>query len=165
MLWWNESRCKALNLRQFQKYFGPVVKVHLSKCGGAQLHVKKVWKIFHYAICFNNGPNTNCVAQTYKQNSKRKSGKRAPQKIVGILGPSGTPGSATPVLDFDSWKVGSTSYTQLDFQEATHLPCPGWVCGVIKQQTFATGIFKTELMSFVDKSKKWMPSHFWSSHS
>jgi len=28
-------------------------------------------------------------------------------------------------LDFDSAKVGSTNHTQLIFQEATHLPCPG----------------------------------------
>jgi len=29
--------------------------------------------------------------------------------------------------------------------------CPGWVCGVIKRQTFATGIFKTEFSLY----------HFW----
>jgi len=31
---------------------------------------------------------------------------------------------------------------------STHMSCPGWVCGVMKQQTFATGIFKTEFVIF-----------------
>jgi len=57
-------------------------------------------------------------------------------------------------LDFDSGKVGSTNHAQLKFKEATHLPCPGYVCGVIKRQKLATGILKTEFMSFVDKNKK-----------
>jgi len=47
-------------------------------------------------------------------------------------------------LDFDSDEIGSTNHTQLKLQEGTHLPCAGWVCGVIKRQMFATGIFKTE---------------------
>jgi len=42
-------------------------------------------------------------------------------------------------LDFDSGKVGTSNHTQLKFQEATHLLCRGWVCGVIKRQKFATG--------------------------
>jgi len=53
-------------------------------------------------------------------------------------------------LDFDSGEVGSTNHTQLKLRRP-HLPCPGWVCGVIKRQTFATGIFKTEFS----------PCHFW----
>jgi len=44
-------------------------------------------------------------------------------------------------LDFVSGKVGTTKYTPLKFQEATHLLCSGWVCGVIKRQKFETGIF------------------------
>jgi len=47
---------------------------------------------------------------------------------------------------------------------ATHLPCQGLICEVIRQK-FPTGIFKTEFMSFLDKNKKWTLSHFWSSHS
>ena len=47
-------------------------------------------------------------------------------------------------LDFDSGDVGSTNHTQLKLYEGTHLPCPEWVCGVIKRQTFTTGIFETE---------------------
>jgi len=35
----------------------------------------------------------------------------------------------------------------------THL-LSGSACGDIKQQKFATGIFKTEFMSFLDKNKK-----------
>jgi len=72
-------------------------------------------------------------------------GDQALPEERGVLGPCGSPGSATSVLDFDSGKVGSANHTQLYFQEATHLRmrshCPGWVCGVIKvikQQTFAT---------------------------
>ena len=34
-----------------------------------------------------------------------------------------------------------------------------------KPQNFATGIFKTEFISFLGKIKKRMPSHIWSSHS
>jgi len=34
-----------------------------------------------------------------------------------------------------------------------------------KPKKFAAGIFKTEFMSCLDKNKKWMPSHFWSSRS
>jgi len=30
---------------------------------------------------------------------------------------------------------------------------------------FATRIFKTELMLFLDKNNKWTPSRFWFSHS
>jgi len=30
---------------------------------------------------------------------------------------------------------------------------------------FATELFNTEFMSFLNKNKKWMPSHFGSSHS
>jgi len=33
-------------------------------------------------------------------------------------------------LEFDFEKVGSANHAQLKFQEATHLPCPGWVCGI-----------------------------------
>jgi len=33
-----------------------------------------------------------------------------------------------------------------------------------KRQKFATEIFKEEIMSFLDKRKKWMTSHFWFSH-
>jgi len=50
------------------------------------------------------------------------------------------------VLDFESEKVGSTSHTQLKFQEATHMLCGEWVCGVIKWQKFANGISKTEFV-------------------
>jgi len=49
---------------------------------------------------------------------------------------------------------------QLKFHEATHLPCQGLVYGVIQRQMFATGIFKTRLMSFLDKNKKLIFSHF-----
>jgi len=49
-------------------------------------------------------------------------------------------------VKFDSEKVGSANHTPLKFQETTHLPCPGWVCGVIKWQKFPTGIFKTEFV-------------------
>jgi len=31
----------------------------------------------------------------------------------------------------------------------------------MKRKTFATGIFITEFMLFLDKKKKWMPSYFW----
>jgi len=51
-------------------------------------------------------------------------------------------------LDFD------LDHTQLKFKKVTHLPCPRYVCGVIKRQTFATRIFKTKCMSFVGNNKK-----------
>jgi len=51
-------------------------------------------------------------------------------------------------LDFDTGKVGTTNHTQLKFEEATHLLCRGWLCGVIKRQKFSTRIFGTEFMSF-----------------
>jgi len=57
-------------------------------------------------------------------------------------------------LDFDSGKVGTTNHTQLKCQEATHLLRPGCVCGVIKRETFTTGFFKTEFLSFMDENKK-----------
>jgi len=50
-------------------------------------------------------------------------------------------------LDFDSGEVGTTNHAQLKFQEATHLLCRGWVCGV-KRQKFAPGIFKQSLCHF-----------------
>ena len=50
-------------------------------------------------------------------------------------------------LEFDSRKVGSTKHTQLKFQK-TNLPCPRWVCGVIKRQKFATRISKQSLCHF-----------------
>jgi len=54
----------------------------------------------------------------------------------------------------DSGKVGSTNNTQFKFKEVTHIPFPGYVCGVIERKKFATGIFTTEYMSFLDKNKK-----------
>jgi len=68
-------------------------------------------------------------------------------------------------LDFDSGQVGTTNHAQVKFQEATHLVCLGWFCGVIKRQKFSTRIFRTEFMSFLDKNKNWMSSHFWFSRS
>jgi len=68
-------------------------------------------------------------------------------------------------LDCDSGKFSSANPTQPKFKEAAHLPRPGEACGVFKRQKFATGIFKTEFMSFLDKNKKRMPNHFWFSHS
>jgi len=65
--------------------------------------------------------------------------------------------SSRSYLEFHSGKVWSTNHTQLKLQEATHLPCPGWDCGIIKRQKFATGFFKTEFMLFLDTNKKWMP--------
>jgi len=55
----------------------------------------------------------------------------SPEKCGGSR-PCDTLGSTTPVLDFDSGKVGSANHTQLGFQEATHLPFLGRVCGVVK---------------------------------
>jgi len=50
--------------------------------------------------------------------------------------------------DFDSGEVGPTNHTQLKFQEATHLPCRGWLCEAIERQKFATGKYKTVYVIF-----------------
>jgi len=58
-----------------------------------------------------------------------------------------------------------TAYdTQLKFQETTHLTCPGWICGVLNDKNLQLK-FSKQFMSFLFKNKKWMPSHFSSSHS
>jgi len=51
-------------------------------------------------------------------------------------------------LEFNSEKVGSATHPQLKLQEATRSPCPARVCGIIRQQMFATGISKTEFVIF-----------------
>jgi len=39
-------------------------------------------------------------------------------------------------LDFvDSGKVVSINHTQLKLKEATHLPCPRYVCGVVNDKS------------------------------
>jgi len=70
-------------------------------------------------------------------------------------------------LNFDSAKVGSTNQWTIHnwYFRRPHICHAEDQFVVIKSQKFATGIFKAEFMSFFDKDKKWMLSHFWSSLS
>jgi len=48
-------------------------------------------------------------------------------------------------LDFDSGEVGSTNHTQLKLRRAHTCHAQDEFAQLFKRQTFATGIFKTEL--------------------
>jgi len=69
---------------------------------------------------------------------------------IGGYGPHGQP-MVKPMIHNWIFRRSHTCRTKDEF-------------AVFKQKKFASGVFKTEFMSFLDKNKKWMPSHLWSSH-